>query len=196
MYFIWRRNHFCGTVQIRALQDQPCTLCMPPWNHTISDAYDNIQQIIGFTFLEWLSKGFPSGWIHGLAPTEEISLAKHPTSTAFTIIYTRISYVIPLGELLLPTWMLFSVAHQSKSNEAKSSLAICRHLWHPEPQMGLFTLISNQNSASLLWLPREGSNWMQPCLCSTRIQNGLRYKGFPQVPHVRIPCLALPWAGG
>ena len=47
-----------------------------------------------------------------------------------------------------------SVAHQSKSNDAKSSLAVL-DTCDAELQNGTTTLISNQDSPSFLWLPRK-----------------------------------------
>jgi transmembrane 9 superfamily protein 2/4 len=175
--------------QIRA-RDQPCTtLC-----HATLESQDIrrlrklIQQNYRIHFSlngDQVRNSHPVGFME-LAPTEEMSLAKHPYKYGFyNHLHFRISYVedsfggIEIADLdVLPV----SVAHQSKSNEAKSSVAVV-DTCDAKLQDGTSLLISNQNSDSFLWLPRKVQReTIMPVFYSYQVE-WVRSKEDPTGPH-------------
>jgi transmembrane 9 superfamily protein 2/4 len=178
--------------QIRAVQDQPCTaLC-----HATLEPQDirQLRQLIQQNYQVHFSlngdqvrSSHPVGFME-LAPNEEISLAKHPYKYGlYNHLHFRISYVedsfggFEITDLdVLPV----SVAHQSESNKAKSSLAVV-DTCEAELQDGTNTLIFNQDSASFLWLPRKVQLMTtMPVFYSYQVE-WVRSKEDPTGPHVK-----------
>jgi hypothetical protein len=178
--------------QIRVVQDQPCTvLC-----HATLEPHDirRLRQLIQRNYRVHFSlhgdqvrNSHPVGSME-LAPTNEISLAKHPYKYSFyNHLHFRISYVedsfggIEITDLdVLPV----SVAHRPNSNEAKSSLAFV-DTCDAELLDGTNTLISNQDPASFLWLPRKVQlDTTMPVFYSYQVE-WVRAKEDPTNPHVK-----------
>jgi hypothetical protein len=178
--------------QIRGGQDQPCTaLC-----HATLGPQDirRLRQLIQQNYRAHFSlnedqvrNSHPVGFME-LAPTEEISLAKHPYKYGFyNHLHFRISYVedssggIEITDLdVLPV----SVAHQSKLKDAKSSLAAV-DTCDADLQDGTNTLISNQDSTSFLWLPRKVQLYTTMSVFYSYQVEWVRTKEDPTGPHVK-----------